>query len=355
MGAVQAQDPLGVRWALGVRLAGRPGEAAITRALAEGTILRTHVMRWTWQLVTPADLRWMLPLVSARLVARAAGRHRELALDAASFRRAHAAFALALGGGAHLTRAELAAALRAAGIDPGGPRLSHLLGHAELHGLVSSGAPRGKQPTWALLDARAPAAAAALPREEALAELARRYFTSRGPATARDFAWWSGLPVAEVRAAIDGAGAALCEEMIGGVAHWQAREPPAATGAVLEDAYLLPAFDEYLVAYQDRAAVLDARHARHHNAGGGMLSPVVVVGGRVAGTWRRTLGRERVTVSLSLFERPGARDQARIAAAAERYGAFLGLETELEGLTPRGSARTGAGRRAGREARANPR
>jgi len=86
-----------------------------------------------------------------------------------------------------------------------------------------------------------------------------------------------------------------------------------------------------------------------------MLSPVVVVGGRVAGTWRRTLGRERVTVSLSLFERPGARDQARIAAAAERYGAFLGLETELEGLTPRGSARTGAGRRAGREARANPR
>jgi hypothetical protein len=335
MGAVQAQDPLGARWALGLRLAGRPGEAAIVRALAEGTILRTHVMRWTWQLVTPADLRWMLPLVSARLVARAARRHRELALDASTLRRAHAALAGALDGGAHLTRAELAAALRAAGIDPGGPRLSHLLGHAELHGIVCSGAPRGKQPTWALLDARAPAAGAPLARQEALAELARRYFTSRGPATARDFAWWSGLAPAEARAGIAGAGAALAQDVIDGVVHWQAPQPPAATRAALDDAYLLPAFDEYLVAYQDRSAMLDPRHARHHNAGGGMLSPVVVVGGRVVGTWRRTLARKGVTVSLALFETPAAGDRARIAAAAERYGAFLGLEAEIEGLTPR--------------------
>src|SRR3954469_11974682 len=210
MGAIQAQDPLAGRWALGLRLGGSSGAAgraratadAIAHALADGSVLRTHVMRWTWQLVTPADLHWMLPLVAPRLMARAARRHRELALDATTFRRAEAAFTRALADGAHRTRAELGAALRAAGIAPDGQRLPHLLGHAELQGLLCSGAPRGNQATWALLARRAPHPGAELPREEALAELARRYFRSRGPATAADFAWWSGLSPADARAGL---------------------------------------------------------------------------------------------------------------------------------------------------------
>ena len=337
MGALQAQEPLAAWWALGLRLGGAGGAAgrakaifgAIAGALADGTVLRTHVMRWTWQLVTPADLHWMLPLVAPRLMARAARRHRELALDAKTFRRAEAAFTRALADGGHRTRAELGAALRAAGIAPDGPRLSHLLGQAELQGLLCSGAPRGKQATWALLAGRAPRAGAALTRDEALAELARRYFRSRGPATAADFAWWSGLAPADARAGLGAAASELTSESIAGVTYWRARHAPAVAPSALADAYLLPAFDEYLVAYRDRGAVLSPRDARRINAGGGLLAPTVVVGGQVVGTWRRTLGRGVVTIALSLFGKPTPRERARIEDAAERYGAFLGLETKI--------------------------
>jgi hypothetical protein len=334
MGALQAQEPLAARWAMGLRLGGPAGGAAaradaITESLADGSVLRTHVLRWTWQLVTPADLHWMLPLVAPRLMARAARRHRELALDAKTFRRAEAAFTRALGDGAHRTRAELGAALRAAGVAPDGQRLGHLLGHAELQGLICSGAPRAKQATWALIALRAPPTGPALTRDEALAELARRYFRSRGPATAADFAWWSGLAPAEARAGLAAVATELASQSIAGLTYWRARGTPPVPAAALADAYLLPAFDEYLVAYRDRSAVLGARDARRINAGGGLLAPTVVVGGRVVGVWRRTLGRGVVTIALSLFETPAPRERACIVAAAERYGAFLGLETEI--------------------------
>ena len=333
MGAVQAQEPLAARWAVGLRLGGRGGGAAgagaIEDALADGSLLRTHVMRWTWQLVTPADLHWMLPLVAPRLMTRAARRHRELALDAKTFQRAEAAFTRALADGAHRTRAELGAALRAAGVAPDGQRLGHLLGHAELQGLICSGAPRAKQATWALLAGRASRAAGALTRDEALAELARRYFRSRGPATAADFAWWSGLAPAEARAGLAAVASELASQTLAGVTYWRARQAPRVPPAALADAYLLPAFDEYLIAYRDRTAVLSAGEARRINAGGGLLAPTVVVGGRVVGTWRRTLGRGRVTIALSLFGKPTPRDRTRIEAAAARYGAFVGLETKI--------------------------
>ncbi|HEY4394814.1 MAG TPA: winged helix DNA-binding domain-containing protein, partial [Polyangia bacterium] len=254
LGAVQAQEPLAAKWAVGLRLGGREAreathaarEATIDRALADGSIIRTHVFRWTWQLVTPADLPWMLPLVTARLMARAARRHRELALDAAQFRRAHAALARALRDGEHRTRAELGAALRAAGVATEGARLSHLLGHAELHGVICSGAPRGKQATYALLAGRAPRRGAPRARDEAVAALALRYFESRGPATAADFAWWSGLAPAEARAGLADVQSRLAAETVGGAVYWAGARTARISDAALARATLLPAFDEYL-------------------------------------------------------------------------------------------------------------
>ncbi|HLK94077.1 MAG TPA: winged helix DNA-binding domain-containing protein [Polyangia bacterium] len=328
MGAVQAQDPAAARWAVGLRLGGRGGLAAVERALTDGSIIRTHVMRWTWQLVAPADLHWMVPLVAARLVARAARRHRELGLDAAAFQRAHAAFARALRDGGHLTRAELGAALRAAGLAPEGGRLSHLLGHAELAGLICSGAPRGKQATFALVAARAPRPGSPAPRSraDAAAELARRYFVSRGPATTADFAWWSGLAPAEARTGLEAVRAELAAETVGDAVYWCGARAARLPDAALARAHLLPAFDEYLVAYRDRSAVLADADVRRVNAGGGLLAPAIVVGGRVAGIWRRTFERRgSVTIALQPFAPPDRRARDAIGEAAERYGAFLDL------------------------------
>ncbi len=189
LGAVQAQEYGHAKWALGMRLPGAT-DVDVERAIAEGSILRTHVMRPTWHFVTSADIRWMLELTGPRVHALNAYYYRQQGLDDALFARSNAVLAKALAGGNYLTRPELQAALAGAGIvADGGLRASYLMMRAELDMLICSGPRRGKQFTYALLDERAPAASS-LPRDEALAELTRRYFTSHGPATLKDFAWW---------------------------------------------------------------------------------------------------------------------------------------------------------------------
>ena len=332
LGAVQAQDYGAAKWAVGLRLpADGATDTAIERALAEGTVLRTHALRGTWQLVAPADVRWILALVAPRLIARNATRYRELALDEATIRRSNDALVKALGAG-DLTRAEVASALFTAGVSTAGLRFAYLLQRAELDALVCNGARRGKQPTYALLDRRAPKTGAPVERDEALAELAQRYFRSRGPATVDDFVWWSSLSPSVARAGLELVKSTLVSEVIGGKTFWRDDVPSRRAG--LEMAYLLPPFDEYLVAYRSRDAVLDPKHAKRHNAGGGMLHPCIVVDGRVIGTWRRVLTRTTVAIELDLFEAPSRRERRNIAHAASRYGAFLGLQAKITGLSP---------------------
>jgi hypothetical protein len=324
--AVQAQDYAAAKWALGLRLAGGATETSVERALSDGSILRTHALRWTWQFVAPADIRWLIDLVTPRLIARYGKRHRDLDLDEATFRKSNAVIEKALGDGSHLTRHELAARLSKARISPAGQRLAHILARAELEGLVCSGARRGKQSTNALLDLRVPKGKRRLAHDEALAELAERYFRSRGPATAGDFAWWSGLAPSDVRRGVEAARSRLISETIDGTIHFRGDGRP--RSAAGKAAYLLPAFDEYLVAYRDRDSVLDSNHAKRVNAGGGMLGPCVVIGGRVVGTWRRVLARTTVAVDVQLFEKPTAVSKQSIRAAADAYAAFLGLEAK---------------------------
>ncbi len=180
LGAVQSQDYGGAKWALGQRTRNAT-EAELDRLFDEGAILRTHVLRPTWHFVTPADIRWLLELTGPRVKTKLAGRLRELEIDDGDVKRATAAFTAALTGGQHLTRPELADVLGKAGIAVGGQRLPHLIMRAELDGLVISGPRRGSQFTYALLEERVPKAPP-LERDEALGELARRYFQSHGPA-----------------------------------------------------------------------------------------------------------------------------------------------------------------------------
>lgn len=323
--AVQAQDPAAAKWAVGLRMQDGATERRIDQAIADGSILRTHVMRWTWQLVSPADIRWLLALVAPRLCTSYSRRHHELGLDAATFRRSRAAFGKALRHGAHLTRDQMSAVLARARLPSTGPCLSHLLAHAELDGLLCSGAPSGKTPTYALVDLRAPSARPAMPRSEALAELALRYFQSRGPATIADLAWWAGIALKDAREGVESAKPSLVSEVVGRETFWRSHAAPVAS----QSASLLPAFDEYLVAYRNRDAVLDPRHAKRVNAGGGLLSPCVVIDGQVIGTWRRALSRETVAIDLDLFAPVTSRVLRRIRQAAQRYGEFLGREVLL--------------------------
>jgi len=322
LGFVQAQDYLGALWAVGARLPGAR-EADIEQALAGRSIVRTWPARGTLHFVAAADVRWMLHLLTPRMVARSAGRDRQLGLDDDTYARSSAVMSRALEGQRQLSREALYAALEAAHISTAGQRGIHILGRLAQLGLICFGPRQGKQQTFVLLDEWLPRPGRSEPpRDQALAELARRYFFSRGPATLADFVWWSGLTTADARAGIETARPDLAAEEIDGQTYWQGASAPKRP-ADPPAACLLPAFDEYLVGYKDRSAVLGPGYTQAVNAGGGMLSPVIVIDGLVVGTWKRALKKETVVITPGWFRPPKKAQQAALLQAARRYGDFL--------------------------------
>lgn len=324
LGAVQAQEYGLAKWALGLRMR-QASDEAVEQAFAEGAILRTHVMRPTWHFVTPADIRWIQALTAPRVNIVNGHMYRQCELDEALFGRSNEVIVKALEGGKQLTRQELGLALERAGIVAKGIRLGYIIHRAELEAIVCSGARRGKQFTYALVAERAPQAKT-LERDEALAELTRRYFRSHGPATAQDFAWWSGLTAAEAKTGLEMVKQEFSQELIGGRTYWFS---PAITPAPLVSptAYLLPAYDEYTVAYKDRSAVLEPALAEAMKVE--ILNPAIVIDGRVVGTWKQSLEKERVMIKPSFFNPPGPAETQTLAEAAQRYGRFLGMTAKL--------------------------
>jgi len=325
LGAVQAQEYPDAKWALGMRMR-RARDATIERAVTAGAILRTHVLRPTWHFVVPADIRWMLALTGPHISRRMTPYNRRLELDATVFRRSRNAIVRALRDGAQLTRQELKAVLQHAGVQADGvQRLAHIVMQAEIEGVICNGARRGRHHTYALLDDRVPPTRA-LARDEALAELARRYFTSHGPAQIPDFAWWSGLAMSDARAGLALAERDLARDTVRGITYWFSTSVP--TLRQSRTAYLLPLYDEYLIAYKDRSAALDlSRWTRV--VGHDPFSAPIVVGGRVVGGWRRAVKEDRIAVSLTPFEPVNKRDTSAVADAAGDYGEFVGMDLEL--------------------------
>src|SRR5688572_22949828 len=329
LGAVQAQEYADTKWALALR-SRRTTDAAIERALTKGTILRTHVLRPTWHLVAAADIRWMLALTGPRVSARMAPYNRHLELDAAVFRRSETAIVRALRGGVQLTRQELKTVLQRAGVRADGvQRLAHIVMQAEIDAVICSGARRGTQSTYALLDERVPPTAARS-RDDAVAELTRRYFTSHGPAQIADFAWWSGLTTGDVRRGLQLIDRELDEEVIDGKTYWF-RKAAAARGDD-KTAYLLGLYDEYLIAYKDRSAALD--QSRWVPMVRDPFSAPIVVNGRVIGGWRRSLKAERMTITVTPFTPLRRSEAAAVDAAAHAYAGFFGVELELSITVP---------------------
>src|SRR6266852_1678409 len=321
LGAVQAQDYAAAKWAVGLRLQGTTDDD-IEQAFTRGAILRTHLMRPTWHFVSPADIRWILALTAPRVNAVNAYYYRKLALDDAVFMHSNAVLAKALQGGKQLTRPELASVLQQASIATDDlQRFTHIMMRAELDGIVCSGARRGKQFTYVLLDERAPQARM-LDRDEALAELTIRYFTSHGPATVQDFVWWSGLTVIDAKAGLEMVKPQLVHEVVDGQTYWFSPPTPRVQG-LSQAAYLLPNYDEYTVGYTDRSAIFDALHTNKLDPRGGLLANTMVLDGQVIGTWKRTFKKNTVVIEVNPFVPLSTTETRAFAASANRYGAFL--------------------------------
>lgn len=321
--AMQAQDFRGALWSVGLRTAAAT-TADVERALADREIVRSWPMRGTLHLVPAADLGWMLQLTGERILASAAPRHRELGLEDSHFTLARDTAERVLAGGGILTRPQLLAAFSAAGIDVTGQRGAHLLLALSVRRVLVFGPVRGTTHTFALYDEWL-TAPRRLEGDEALAEFVRRYFHGHGPATIRDFAWWSSLTLTDARRGLAMVEGELASIDVGGATYYHRPglepAPPSA--------YALPGFDEFVLGYQDRAAQLSPEYAPTIVPGNnGVFRSTIVVRGEIVGTWSKTASARKVRVEVLPFTALSTRDLAAAKRALDRYGRFVGLPVE---------------------------
>ena len=328
--ALQAQDFPGVKWSVGLRQVGAT-EAAVEAACDAAEIVRSWPLRGTLHLVAGEDLGWLLALTAPRAIASAAGRRASLGITVSDVEHARGIASSALSGRRVLTRDALLAAFDAAGVSTIGQRGYHLLWYLAQTGTLVLGATDGRQQTFALLDDWVPQPRR-LDGDEALGELALRYFRSHGPASAADLARWSGLTVGDVRRGIATCGAQLTTLELDGVTYHLAPET-LAVAAPTARVHLLSGFDEYLLGYGDRTAALAREHSEAIVPGGnGMFKPTIVADGEVVGTWRRTLRAREIVIEAIPFARLPGTVHDGLAQAAQAYAAFIGRPVRLAGV-----------------------
>jgi hypothetical protein len=328
MGAIQSQDFGAAKWAIGLR---NPAlkDTDVEEAYNRGEILRTHLMRPTWHFVSPENIRWLVQLTAPRVDALCKYNYKRLELDDAIFKRSNQIITNALAENNFLTRNEIGEVLGKNGIIATDLRLIHLMIKAELDGLVCSGPMKGKQFTYALMEERVKNQPTP-DRDECLSRLAQLYFTSHGPATVPDFAWWCGLAAKDVARAMELAKHHLNKETIEGKVYWyknfvstlQNDEPTC---------FLVPNFDEYLISYKDRDLMLEGLTGDLKSPRGNIIfSNAVIMDGRIAGIWKRELKKDRVLMEINCFRRLDAGEIEATQKAARRYGSFWGLEAVVE-------------------------
>ena len=323
--AVQAQDTKMAKWSLGLRME-PASEATIERAIANHTIVRTWAMRGTLHFLAAGDVRWLTGLLAPGIIAGNQRRYRQLELEEAHFAASQQVLRTILVGGKALTRARIVEAWEKEGLSAKGQRAPYLLQRATYDGLICQGPPEGHEPTYVLLDEWIQPADG-LPRDEALERLAGRYYSSHGPASLKDFAWWSGLSMGEARQGLQAARTSLVKITLEGDELWAGDDLRAEVATA--PAHLLPPFDEYLLGYKDRSLVLDPGHTKKVNAGGGMPKATILLDGAVAGTWKRTVGKQRIQVTLEPFRKLDKGEVDTLREAARRFGDFYGKQIEI--------------------------
>jgi hypothetical protein len=328
LGGVQAQEYRWAKWSIGLRTDGCTDEA-VERAIQDRQIVRTWMFRGTLHFVAAGDLSWLTSLLAPNIIRGNARRYRALELDDAVFARSQTVIQQALEVHGPLTRPEIKAYFEEKGIPAEGQQVPYLLQRAALDGLICQGLQRGSEATYVLVSDWV-GTQGTLDRAEALGLLATRYFSSHGPATEQDFAWWAGLTLREVRLAVD-AVPEVVPIKVDGVQYWVAGD--LAPAEVTESAYLLPPFDEYLLGYKERSLVLDPAHAKRVNAGGGMPKPAVMVSGDILGTWQHKMKKQEMVISVQLFRDLESHQRDLIDRAAGQLGSFQVVPVDVNFMT----------------------
>jgi hypothetical protein len=326
MGAIQAQDYGMSKWAVGLRLV-NSDEQMVESSFNNGEIIRIHALRPTWHFVSPDDIYWMINLTAPKIKISLKSRHKQLELSESIIIKSISIIEKELGKATCLTREELANELHKYKIKTDANRLSHILFCAELEGITCSGPIKSKKHTYSLLSNRVPQKKE-LAREESIAELARRYFTGHCPATIQDFSWWSNLSLTEIRKAVNSIKSEFVTETTDAGQYLYPlthSEPPVKKNS----AYLLPAFDEFLISYKDRSSSLSLVNNKKTVSDNGIFYPPVIVDGQVAGIWQRTIQKEKVVITLNLFQSVNRTVLKLIEKKAGLYGNFLGKETVI--------------------------
>lgn len=320
MGAIQAQDLTWFRWAIGIRQQ-KPSLSEVERSFQEGRVVRAHVLRPTWHVVTAENLRWMLRLSrdSNERIYQSYLKQVGICIDEWMYDQALEVIGQSLEGGRSLTGEGIKEALVSHRLPDAEPYFRAFLWRAECRALVCNGPLHPTKPTYALVDEHI-APQPVLSREEALAKLTRLYFQSHAPATLNDFVWWSGLKTSEARQGIASLGNELQTEKINADLYYL--HTSCRTRGRLQNATaLLPAFDEYLIAYKDRTAVLPAPLFSKAFTNNGIFFPVVMHGGQVVGTWKNARNREDQPCH-AFFREEGLPDATRLATAREQFLLF---------------------------------
>ncbi|MCD2443736.1 winged helix DNA-binding domain-containing protein [Agromyces sp. SYSU K20354] len=324
--AVQAENPAQSAWAV-VSRTSAPDLGELAELLGSGQVLRTHVLRPTWHYVRADDAAWLLELTAPRVRRVTAQGLREVfGMGAPSVDTASELVLAAVADGRHRTRPELADELSQHGFELSGQQLMILLAHLELDLLVCSGIPRDGEHTYARFDERVPSPRRP-DRDDALGEIARRYFSGHGPATERDLAYWATLTLGDVRRGLESARDHLDSFQHDGRTFWHAPgDPPDGPGQ--PGAHLLQILDELYRGYQDSRMVLDVagllQRGREPTAG------MALVDAQIVATMRRRLTSDRVIFSLGPYRDLRRRELDELRRAAARYGDVLGLEGVLE-------------------------
>ncbi len=328
LGAVQSQDYAGAKWALAQRLS-NISETELDRAYDNGEILRTHALRPTWHFVHPEDILWILSLNAPGFKRILKYYYTQLDLNEKVMKQSQEIMQEALHGGKALTRTEIGELLLRAKIPGKGQALGHIMGEAEIDGIICSGPRKGKQFTYMLISERAPQAKT-LQWDEALKELTKRYFTSHGPAQMKDFAWWTGLPIAEVKKGLELNRDNLVKESIYGNDYWHS-EKSKIEKTVPKNVYLLPNYDEYAIAYKDRSAFYDPANTETFDQRNNVIfGHMIFIEGKIVGMWRRTIQKKTVEIETLLYRKLTNDEGERLHKAAKDYGNFLSLDAIIK-------------------------